>query len=99
MADRKEVSFEYLKRVVAARLPQQAYNRYLLSGAGDALQDHRALCQPLSLQPHQAARPVRRVRRPLRDARLQAQALQGQDQVEEEELFNELTVFYKFEIE
>ncbi len=75
------------------RLPQHDYrlkqsHGCLFPGAGDALQDHRALRQPLSLQPHQTARPVRRVRRSLRDARLQAQALQGQDQVEEEELVN-----------
>ena len=52
-------------------------------GAGDALQDPRPVRQPFPLQPHQAARPVRRVGGPLRDARLQAQALQGQDQVED----------------
>jgi len=55
----------------------------IILGAGDSLQDHRPVRQPIPVQPHQAPRPLRCVWRPLRDAGLQAQALQGQDQVEE----------------
>ena len=50
-------------------------------GAGDALQDPRPVREPLPLQLHEGARPQRHLRCPLRDARLQAEAVQGQDEV------------------